>query len=106
MEIPTIWRETRTRVKFDGWFKQIEDKASGRVNVYFKYPGGEIPVFNIEDFMDRLMRKGFEDDEVIEIVELFLKTVTSESAISVSEFGDGLFQQVGGKVREKDGSKV
>lgn len=94
MEIPRIWRETETRVKFEGSFKKEGE------NVYFKYPGGEVLARNAEDLMERLMQKGFRDEEVIEIVELFLLTVTTETAISINEVGDSLFQLVGSKVGE------
>lgn len=90
MEIPRIYRETKSRVEFAGYFKQVEDLASGRVDIYFKYPGGEIPYMNGEDFLNRLINKGFGDGEIEKILNLLLETVTSEASISTHKVSESL----------------
>ncbi len=85
MEIPRNWREQSTRVHFEGWFKEIEEKTTGKKFTYFKYPGGEVPAINATDLMMRLERKGFGDSEIVEIVDLFLNTVATEAAIPTSK---------------------
>ena len=97
MEIPRIWRETETRVKFGGIFKEIENKTTGKVDTYFKYPGGEIPVVNIFDFAERLLRKGFEEKVVEEITKLFF-TVTPEASIPAGEVFYSQLQEIGSEV--------
>ena len=91
MEIPTIYRETRTRVEFVGWFKQIEDKATGRIDIYFKFPGGEIPYRDTGDFLNRLEKKGFKEEKIEKIFELLLNTITTEAAIASSEVSESVF---------------
>lgn len=91
MEIPTIYRETRTRVEFVGWFKQIEDKATGRIDVCFKYPGGEIPYRDTGDFLNRLEKKGFKEEEIEKIFELLLNTVASEATVASSKVSESVF---------------
>lgn len=81
MEIPKIYRETRARVEFVGYVKK--DERSGFV--YFKYPGGEIPYINEEDFLTRLVRKGFGDEEIEKIIDLLISAVSSETSITIGE---------------------
>lgn len=91
MEIPTIYRETKTRVEFVGWFKQIEDKETGRIDIYFKYPGGEIPYRDMGDFLNRLENKGFKEEESVKIFELLLKTIATEATVAHSEVSQSVF---------------
>ena len=98
MEIPRIWRETETKVKFGGIFKEIENKATGKIDTYFKYPGGEVPVLNMGNFMERLIQKGFGDEEIVEILELFGRRIASEASIPAGEVFYGRLQEVGGEV--------
>lgn len=91
MEIPRIWREQSTRVRFEGWFKKIEEKETGNIFIYFKYPGGEIPAINAYDLAERLDRKGFEEREISEVVKLFLNTVATEATISTSKVLERVF---------------
>lgn len=85
MEIPKIYRETRSRVEFAGYFKQVRDTATGRVDLYFKYPGGEIPYIGGENFLSRLVDKGFGEEEVEKILNLLLDTVATEAPVSAHE---------------------
>lgn len=87
MEIPRIHRETRSRVEFSGFIKR--DNNSGFV--YFKYPGGEIPYINFEDFLYRLKEKKFGDEEVVKIINLFLETVTAKATIASSKVSESVF---------------
>lgn len=98
MEIARIWRETETRVKFGGIFKEIKNKATGKVDVYFKYPGGEVPILNIENFMERLIQKGFGDGEIMEILELFGRRIAPEASIPAGEVFYSRLQEVGSEV--------
>ncbi len=91
MEIPSIYRETKTRVEFAGRFKQIVDKATGRICIYFKYPGGEIPYLNGEDFLYRLINKGFGEDEIDKIISLLVGTVATEATVAHSEVSQSVF---------------
>lgn len=88
MEIPTIYRETKTRVEFTGRFKQIEDKATGRIDTYFKYPGGEIPYRDMGDFLSRLENKGFKEEEIEKIFELLLQTIATEATVASSKISE------------------
>ncbi len=92
MEISTIYRETRTRVEFVGWFKQTKDKTTGCIDVYFKYPGGEIPYRDMGDFLSRLERKGFKEEDIEKIYELLLSTITTEAAVASSKVRESIFQ--------------
>ena len=95
MEIPRIWRETPTRVKFDGRF--IEDKTSGMVS--FKYPGGQVPmVGSIEQISERLERKGFSYEAIEEILDLFYSTIATETTISTGEVLERVSEAVGSEV--------
>jgi hypothetical protein len=79
MEVPRIYREQPNRVRFVGEIK--EDKETGMV--FFKYPGGEVPVIDEEDFSRRLSQKGFNDEQVIEIINnLLSSSVAAEATIS------------------------
>jgi len=88
MEIPRIYRETRSRVEFVGFIKK--DKESGLI--YFKYPGGEIPYINGEDFLYRLIDKGFEEREIDKIISLLVSAVATKTAVSTSEVSQSVFQ--------------
>lgn len=81
MEIPNIYRETGVRVSFTGLMK-VDEKTG---NVYFKYPGGEVPALNVSDLVNRLERKSFNEKEIEKIVVLFLETVATEASVSVAE---------------------
>lgn len=91
MEIPRNWREQSTRISFEGSFKVIQEETTGKIFIYFKYPGGEVPAVNAIDLAIRLERKGFGDNEIAEIVELFLNTVATEAAISTSKVLESVF---------------
>jgi hypothetical protein len=96
MEIPRIWREQPTRVRFEGWFK--ENKETGLV--CFKFPGGEIPMVGSQSqIFDRLERAGFDIESITEIMNLFdLQRVASETSISTGVAVQGLYQQVRAEV--------
>lgn len=85
MEIPRIFRETPIRVEFVGKF----DESNGVI--YFKYPGGKVPALGVWDLAERLEGKGFGDEEIKEIVELFLNTVATEATISTSKVTERVF---------------
>ena len=96
MEIPRIWRETPTRVKFDGRF--IEDKTSGMVS--FKYPGGQVPMAgSVEQISERLERRGFNYEAIEEILNLFYSTVATETTIPsgkvLERVGEPFWSEVG-----------
>ncbi len=91
MEIPKIYRETQTRVEFVGRFKQVVDETTGRVDIFFKFPGGEIPYINSYDFFDRLINKGFGSEEIEKILDLLLTTVATEAAIAGSKISQSVF---------------
>lgn len=91
MEIPTIYRETRTRVDFMGRFKQIKDKTTGRIDIYFKYPGGEIPYRDMSDFLSRLEGKGFKEKEIEKIFRLLLDTIATEATVASSKVSQSVF---------------
>lgn len=88
MEIPRIYRETKPRVEFAGFIKK--DKKSGLI--YFKYPGGEIPYINGEDFLYRLIHKGFEEREIDKIINLLVSAVATETTVATSEISQSIFQ--------------
>ncbi len=81
MEIPSIYRETEVRVSFTGRMK-VDEKTG---NIYFKYPGGEVPALSMSDLVNRLEGKGFNEKEIEKIVVLFLETVATEASVSVAE---------------------
>ncbi len=82
MEIPRIYREQPNRVRFVGVIK--EDEETGMV--IFKYPGGQVPVIDEDDFSRRLKQKGFDEEGVMEIIESLLSSsVATEATISFSE---------------------
>lgn len=95
MEIAKIWRETPTRVKFDGRFRENKDS---RISV-FKYPGGQVPmVGSIEQISERLERKGFSYEAIEEILDLFYSTIATETTISTGEVLERVSEAVGSEV--------
>ena len=81
MEIPRYWREQPTNTSFKGDFKT--DKDSGRM--IFKYPGGEVPFLDAYDFVARLVEKGFVDEQINEVVNLFIRTVAPKASVPVAK---------------------
>lgn len=87
MEIPTIYRETRARVEFAGFIKKDERSHF----IYFKYPGGEIPYINGEDFLCRLIDKGFGEVEIDKIISLLTRAIATEASVAHSEVRESVF---------------
>ncbi len=95
MEIPRIYRETRARVEFSGRIIEESDEEKsldghelfnfGKGFMYFRYPGGEIPILSENDFANKLQKKGFEEVQIEKIMDLFWKTVATEASVSVAE---------------------
>lgn len=81
VEIPRIYRETKSRVQFGGYIK-IDTEYD---LISFKYPGGEIPYLNDVDFLERLAKKKFNDEEITMILRLLVDTVSTEATISFEE---------------------
>lgn len=75
-----------------------EVKNHREINIY-KYPGGEIPLFgSYEQIMERFKRKGFSEEATQEILFSLWGGVPAETAISLAEVVDGIFEESGGKV--------
>ncbi|OGD83763.1 hypothetical protein A2572_00910 [Candidatus Collierbacteria bacterium RIFOXYD1_FULL_40_9] len=101
MEIPRIYRETRARVEFAGRIIKESEKEKkinghdlfnyGEGFMYFKYPGGDIPIYSEADFAMRLEKKGFGEVEVAGILDLFWRTVAAKAAVASSEVLEGVF---------------
>lgn len=101
MEIPRIYRETRARVEFAGRIVNESEEERRLENhdlfnygegfMYFKYPGGEIPILNEVDFARRLEQKGFGEAEVVQVLNLFWQAVATKTAVSVSKISEGVF---------------
>lgn len=87
MEIPRIYRETKPRVEFAGFIKKDERNQF----IYFKYPGGEIPYINGEDFLYRLIAKGFGDAEINKIINLLTRAVATEATVASSKVSQSVF---------------
>ena len=95
MEIPRIYRETRQRVEFSGRITKESDEERelegqnvfnfGEGFMYFKYPGGEIPILNDVDFANRLAVKGFCEADIKMILELFWSTVATKAPVSLGK---------------------
>jgi len=95
MEIPRVWREQSSRIRFDGREK-TSDKTDMRS---YKYPGGEIPLHgDYYQIRDRFEKKGFSAETTDEILFRLWSGVAPEASISLTEVADSFFEFIGSEV--------
>lgn len=95
MEIPRIWREQSTRIRFDGREKSFK----GTEITVYKYPGGEIPlVGNYLQIREKFVKKGFSGESADQILFDLWGGVSAETSIPLTEVAESFFEFVGSEI--------
>jgi len=103
MEVPRIWRESKTRITFGG--RKIEGGEEKRD--IFKYPGGEVSLHgSIEEVYSRFENKGFKAEAIEEVLFYLFGVVATEPTISFEKIVNSESELVGGEIGKKHGSEV
>lgn len=103
MEIARHWRQSRARKQDKPEIIVDTEREMGIIRMW----GGEVPITKDEELLkQRLIKKGFNGEDVEELLFQVRETVATKASISNSEVVEGFLKLLGSEVREESRSEV
>lgn len=103
MEVPRIWRQSPASVGFKIDIGRNEESKVTSL----RYPGGEIPLSgDLSEIENRLLRKGFKNEEIEEILFTVFGGISAEAPVSEPEVVESFLKFLRIEVGEQNRSEV